>query len=176
MSIIKGVYVNMSIIKYVNYQTKLNPADDATCWTEEPLRATDRWFAGPTFLLEDPQCWSKSKSLDNSAKREIDSMYSRRNHAHGRIISAADWEVLILAAVRFRKLSNRWQMIAAERAKKKGKCRQGMRQGPDPVDHLDLFSDAERYWLREIQLASFDEDFQALKHGRELRKDRRARF
>lgn len=61
---------NISHWRYV--PSRLNIADDATKWHENPkISSSDRWFKGPPFLMENEQSWPIDKTIGSSTEEEM---------------------------------------------------------------------------------------------------------
>lgn len=139
----------------------LNPADDATRWSSDTLRANQRWFIGPDFLREKERAWPVEKCLNENEKKAIDEMEMRKGFVFvieasftnipmtGKILG---WPGLLVVARRMQGLVDRW------------------RGRPRSQITCETVLSAERYWYRQIQTECFPQELETLRSGKEINK------
>ncbi|XP_076660155.1 uncharacterized protein LOC143363463 [Halictus rubicundus] len=144
--------------------SKLNPADDATRWSDELLWANQRWFAGPDFLRQEESAWPVEKRLNEEEKQKIDTLEVRKEFAFvteavtnflpqtGKYLG---WPGLLAVARRVQRYVDRWR----------GQPRSEMTH--------ETVNFAERYWFREIQATIFGQELEALRNERKIHKGSR---
>lgn len=144
--------------------SKLNPADDATRWSDESLSANQRWFTGPEFLQKEEDAWPVEKHLHEDEKRKIDAMEIRKEFVFatqaltvnlpptGRILG---WPGLLAVARRVRRFVDHW------------------RGQPQSEITCETVYSAERFWFREIQATAFARELEALRNNKEINKGSR---
>ncbi|XP_076389575.1 uncharacterized protein LOC143264787 [Megachile rotundata] len=141
--------------------SRLNPADDATRWSDAVLHANQRWFVGPDFLKQDERSWPVEKSLSDKEKETIDGMELRKEFVFtmnmvpsyfpvtGKMLG---WPGLLAVARRIRGFFNRWQ------------------KKPRGEIDCDAVLSAEQYWFREIQTEYFAQELDAIGKGKEINR------
>lgn len=141
--------------------TKANPADDATRWSTEPLRSSDRWFTGPGFLNEPKENWPKPKTLSAGEREEIDDLEARKIAICVAVVTEHDlslarrlmgWEGLLLLARRVIKYVRIWRERTRDRT------------------GGNITAEAENFWFRQIQRECFAAEIDALEKDKTIKK------
>ena len=147
--------------------SKLNPADDATRFSKEVLKSTDRWCTGPTFLKEPPESWPKEKALDRASRLEIDKLEKRKDFIGvvqikeiqiPTCIRLFGWHGLIEWAKRLQQKVEKW--------KNKAKNTRGLTFTTNKQQNFD----PAKFWYREIQRTCFPDEIKTLEIGKEIAK------
>ena len=141
--------------------SKLNPADDATRWSDNALRSDDRWFTGPEFLLRPCPEWPRERPIGSNEKESIDKLELRREYACvvtsistvvPLTIRLLGWPGLLVVARRIRSIANHWQK------------KMSRKENNATTEVL------ENYWYREIQSMCFTEELELLRKGKSVRR------
>ena len=148
------------IVEWRWIPTDLNPADDATRFSNNALLTKNRWFHGPSFLYFPEEKWPKDAILNRKDKEEAEQLEVRKTYVGltqvlpnpmSLTIRLLGWSGLLITARRIRKVISRWKKL--EKASSK----------------IQVRRECEKYWFRLIQRESFASEIETLRKGRELK-------
>ncbi|XP_058792183.1 uncharacterized protein LOC131664808 [Phymastichus coffea] len=155
--------------------TKLNPADDGTRKSDQPMLSSDRWLVGPKFLREKSESWPE-RAIDDAEKREADMLEAKKVFIGTMNISDSNkWEVdvkvrllgwsrVVKTGERVRKSFYRWYEKTRE---KLGKPINIVGVTLERTEDLVQKQRAgEKFWYRVIQSTHFSNELDALRKGR----------
>ncbi|XP_058803796.1 uncharacterized protein LOC131671423 [Phymastichus coffea] len=164
--------------------SRLNPADDATRTTSEPMRSTDRWLVGPDWLRSLPDSWPKQKALQEKEVREIRELESRKqfigaiflNDPEKCIVSVRSrimgWVSIRKIAECVRKIFFIWRQNALKIREKSLTLKRhrliqplACVEGKSPEDRI---SHAEKFWYRDIQATYFPLELELIQKSKPI--------
>lgn len=144
--------------------TAMNPADDATRWSDKTLQPSDRWFMGPDLLRQPESSWPQPKPMGKVEIANIENLETQRvavcvtNPAYPDIPLTArlfGWEGLSILARCIQLGIDRWRK----------------RRTPNIIVNTKF--NAENYWHRVIQTECFTDEMAPLREGKSVFQGRK---